>query len=134
MSETDLGTYDGLPVFSTGGMVVKLNQRLSDTLGVQPRIISVDETVFAIVRLGKVKDRYDYIRDDANHVIGAERVQVFEARNAVLFDESDKDALLGDVLQRAVDLFIEAEAMKRDGQLTMNLNIIEDEGSGDVEG
>lgn len=127
----NLGKFKKLKVLITSAMVGKLNQRLSDTLLVQPRVIEVDETVFAIVRLAKTKDRFDYVEDAEGKVVGVEHVQIFEAKSAVLFDESDKDELMGNVLQKAVDLFIEAQALKHDGQLTMHFDDGRDDGEGE---
>jgi len=116
---TDLGKFKKLPILSTSATVSKLNTRLSETLEIKPQLYEPNETVFAIVRLVKAKDRFDYESVDGSP-IGVEQIQIFEARSAVFFDEGDKDELLGSVLQKAVDLFVEAEALKR-GQLTMDL-------------
>ncbi len=114
---SDLGKFKKLPILTTSATVGQVNARLSETLEVRPRIFDSNETVFAIVRLVKVKDRYDYQRVDSA-LLGVEQVQMFEARSAVFFDEADKDEMMGTVLQKAMDLFVEAEALKK-GQLTM---------------
>lgn len=126
---TELGDHKGKPVLFTSATVAKANNRLSETLMIKPRIFDVDETVFAIVRLVKSKDRYDYIKDVDNTVLGVEHVQMFDARSAVFFDEEDKDSMMGSVLQQAVDMFIEAEALKK-GQLTMTLTELDDDDQG----
>lgn len=115
----DLGEFHDRPIVATKATVAKVNERLSQTLTVAPKIFDVQERVFAIVHLVKAKDRFDYVRDD-DEVIGAEQVQMFVAKSAVFFDERDKDQLLGTVLQKAVDMFIEAEAEKR-GQLVIHM-------------
>jgi hypothetical protein len=125
---SDLGKFKRLPILTTSAMIAKANTRLSETLAIKPRLFDSNETVFAIVRLVKVKDRFDYQRVD-DLLLGVEQVQMFEAKSAVFFDEEDKDEMMGTVLQKAVDLFIEAEAARK-GQLTLHL---EDDGEDDGE-
>ncbi|MHB2029898.1 MAG: hypothetical protein ACYCPT_13955 [Acidimicrobiales bacterium] len=126
----DLGKFKGKKIVTTSATIAGLNKRLSETLSIKPRIYDVKETVFAIVKIEKSKDRFDYVRDIDRNILAVEQVQMFDTRSAVFFDEDDKDAMLSDVLQRAVDLFIEADALKK-GQLSLLTDDGQSEGDDD---
>ena len=112
-----LGTFKGYKIIETKIVVNKLGDGLSKAVGIEPVVVAPNEPAFLGVRVRKTKDRYDFVRDESNKIIGVILVQIFDATGAAFVEEK----AIGKRVQNVVDAIAADEAMKKDGQMTLEI-------------
>jgi hypothetical protein len=112
-----LGTFKGYRILETKLIINKLGDGLSKAVGIEPVVIAPNEPAFVGVRVRKTKDRYDFVRDESNTIIGVILVQIFDATGAAFVEEK----AIGKRVQNVVDAIAADEAMRKDGQMTLEI-------------
>jgi hypothetical protein len=113
----ELGKYKGKKITKTSIVVNKLGDGLSKAVDIEPIIIDANDVAYLAVRVRKTKDRYDAIRGDDGKVTGYELVQVFDSIGATFTDGK----LVVDHIQSVVDRIAAEEALRKNGQLTLEV-------------
>jgi hypothetical protein len=112
--DLDLGDYEGYPIIETGIIINKTGDGLSKAMNVEPVSITPGEKAQIVVGLRKTKDRYDFIRDKSNRIIGVKWIQIFDATVAAFTKSTNAKKELDQMASK-----IEKAKADAKGQLTL---------------